>query len=376
MTQCPRCRHESAPGARFCNRCGGRREGGCPACKAATPPGSRFCQNCGQSLTASTAPQGYTPHHLVEEVLGRAPSVTGERKHVTVLFADVANFTGMAEDTDPEETHAIMDRCFALLLDEIHRFGGTVNQFTGDGVMALFGAPLAHEDHGRLALNAGLGIQRALRDYGRLLRDERGLDFQMRIGINSGPVVVGRIGDDLRSDYTAVGDTTNLAARMQTLAEPGTIVVSDNAYRLTHSYFTFAPLGEVTVKGRHQPVKAYRLTGLGQVRTRMQARASRGLTPFVGRDRELGVLAEAFGRARAGAGQVVTVGGEAGIGKSRLVHEFLQRLRGEPALVFEATCAPFTRGFPYYPFIKIVRDYCEIGDDDDENRIREKARRR
>jgi class 3 adenylate cyclase len=374
---CPACRHHNEEGARFCTQCGGRLELACPHCAAGNPGGSRFCQACGRLLAAAAAAQpSYTPRHLAQHVLPRAGAVDGERKQVTVLFADVADYTSLAEVLDPEETHAIMDRCFGILLDEIHRFSGTVNQFTGDGVMALFGAPVAHEDHPRLALNAALAMQKALHAYARELRDERGIEFRMRIGVNTGPVVVGRIGDELRSDYTAVGDTTNVAARMLALAEPGTIAVSENTYRLAQSYFAFTPLGRVHVKGRQQPVGAWHLTGLGRVRTRMEVQASHGLTPFVGRTREAAALTEAFRRAAAGTGQVVLVHGEAGVGKSRLVHEFLRSLAGQPVLTFHAACMPFSRGFPYYPFVEITRQYCEIGDDDDEARIREKTRRK
>lgn len=373
--QCPACRHINESGARFCNQCGNRLELRCPGCTAANPGGSRFCQACGRPLESAPA-STYTPRHLAADVLSRATAVEGERKQVTVLFADVANYTGLAEDVDPEETHAMMERCFAILLDEIHRFGGTVNQFTGDGVMALFGAPIGHEDHARLALNAALAIQRAVGAYRAVLREERGVDFRMRIGINSGPVVVGKIGDDLRSDYTAVGDTTNLAARMLALADPDTVAVTAQTYRLAESYFTFTSLGRVHVKNRQKPVHAYRLEGLGRVRSRMHARLGRPLTPFVGRERELGLLHAAFERALAGAGQVVLLRGEPGIGKSRLVHEFAQRLAGSGALTFQAACAPFSRSFPYYPFIEIVREYCEIGEDDDEERIRAKTHRK
>lgn len=374
--QCPNCLHSNAPAARFCNQCGERLEAACSGCGTANPPASRYCQQCGQALGQPSGPQSYTPRHLAEQVLRNRSAIEGERKQVTVLFADVAGFTGIAEGIDPEETHTIMDRCFNLLLDEIHRFGGTVNQFTGDGVMALFGAPLAHEDHARLAINAAVGIQAALGGYARALREERGIDFRMRIGINSGLVVVGRIGDDLRTDYTAIGDTTNLAARMLALAEPGKIVVSEQAYRLAQSYFSFTPLGEVVVKGRREPARAYELKGLGSVRTKMEAALARGLSPFVGRERELDLLMDAFARAQGGSGQVVTIAGEAGVGKSRLVYECLHRIEGQGALVFEGACAPYSRSFPYFPFVKIVRDYCEVGEEDNEARIREKARRK
>jgi class 3 adenylate cyclase len=390
MIGCPACGHGNQDGARFCNQCGSRLEMRCSACDAGNPPGSRFCQACGAPLTPARttgeapggakrpageagAPAGYTPRHLAERVLPRAAE--GERKQVTVLFADVVNYTALAEDSDPEETHAIMDRCFAILLDEVHRFSGTVNQFTGDGVMALFGAPIAQEDHARLALNAAFCIQRALHDYSAQLR-ERGIEFRMRLGLNTGPVVVGRIGDDLRSDYTAVGDTTNVAARMLSLAEPGTIVASENTYRLAQSYFTFESLGRVQVKGRQKPVEAYRVTGLGQVRTRMQAVLGRGFTPFTGRTREMAVLTDAFARARDGQGGIVLIRGDAGMGKSRLAQEFQRGLDNGRVLRFEATCTPFSQPFPYYPFVEITRAYCEIGDDDDEQRIREKTHRK
>jgi len=375
---CPGCRHENENGARFCNQCGRRLELACAHCAATNPGGSRFCQACGRALAGALSPAAatYTPPHLAADVLTRAAAVDGERKQVTVLFADVANYTGLAENDDPEDTHAIMDRCFAILLDEIHRFGGTVNQFTGDGVMALFGAPVAHEDHARLALNAALAVRRAIEDFGEQLRQERGIDFRMRLGLNSGPVVVGKIGDDLRSDYTAVGDTTNLAARMMALAEPGTIALTEHTYRLAQSYFTFSSLGPVQVKGRQRLIHAYRLTGLGRVRTRMQAGTDRGLTPFVGRQNEVTLLRDAFARAAAGSGQIVHIRGEAGIGKSRLVHEFVGALAGAPVLAFRAACAPFSRAFPYYPFIQIVREYCEVGDEDDEARIRDKVQRK
>ena len=194
--------------------------------------------------------QSYTPKHLAEKILTHRSAIEGERKIVTVMFADVAGFTSLSEKLDPEEVHGIMDGCCRILVDEIHRCEGTIGEFRGDGVMALFGAPIAHEDHAQRACHAALAIQQALVPYNEEIRQRYGMDFKMRIGLNSGPVVVGSIGDDLRMDYTAMGDTTNLAARMESSAQPGGILVSKNIYRQTKEFFEFQPLGEIQVKGK------------------------------------------------------------------------------------------------------------------------------
>ena len=234
-----------------------------------------------------TQPHSYTPKFLADKILTTRSSIEGERKVVTVLFADVANYTSLSEKLDPEEVHEIMDGCFQILMDEIHRYEGTINQFTGDGVMALFGAPLAHEDHARRACHAALAIQRDLAEYAEKIEKDTGLAFQMRIGLNSGPVVVGAIGDDLRMDYTAVGDTTNLAARMQSLAQPGAILATHETHRLARDFFAFESLGKLTVKGKEEPQEAYELLRAGEVETRIEASVARGLTRFVGREKEM-----------------------------------------------------------------------------------------
>jgi class 3 adenylate cyclase len=200
--------------------------------------------------------QGYTPPHLAEKILRSRSALEGERRHVTVLFVDMAGFTPLAEQLDPEEVHQIIDRCFELITAEVHRFEGTINQYTGDGVMALFGAPVAHEDSPRRAVHAALSMQRALRAYSEELQVQRGLALQMRIGLNTGLVVVGKIGDDLRMDYTAVGDTTNLAARLQQMARPGSVLVSEATHRAVGGFFETLDLGEMPVKG-HTPVRAF-----------------------------------------------------------------------------------------------------------------------
>src|SRR5213594_871061 len=226
---------------RFCGQCGTALARQCPQCHAEAPPGFRFCGQCGASLQAAPpqaapaptprAPAAapsiatYTPKHLADKILKSRAAVEGERRQVTVLFADVAGFTTLAERLDPEDVHRIINRCFELITAEVHRFEGTINQYTGDGVMALFGAPIA------------LDPERCVRDYGKQLQAERGVTVQMRIGLNTGLVVVGSIGDDLRMDYTAVGDTTNLAARMQTAARPGSVLVTEATHSALQGYF-------------------------------------------------------------------------------------------------------------------------------------------
>jgi len=232
--KCPKCQFENREGARFCGKCRAKLSLFCPQCDAENPPENAFCDQCGFDLKEPkeslpidySEPQSYTPKFLAEKILTTRSSLEGERKLVTVFFADVANYTSLSEKLDPEEVHQIMDGCFKILMDEIHKYEGTINQFTGDGVMALFGAPVAHEDHAQRACHAALSIQQAIGDYSEKVNKDCGTDFQMRIGINSGPVIVGSIGDDLRMDYTAVGDTTNLASRMESLAKPGHILVT------------------------------------------------------------------------------------------------------------------------------------------------------
>jgi len=329
--KCPECGYENLEGAKFCNECGNKLALPCSECGKLNPAASKFCNECGfdfrkpQKDSEPTAPvdysqpQSYTPKFLADKILTTRNSIEGERKIVTVLFADVANYTSMAEKLDPEEVHQLMDRCFKILMDEIHGCEGTINQFTGDGVMALFGAPLAHEDHAQRTCHAALSIQKAIGDYGERIRKDCGVDFNMRIGLNSGPVIVGSIGDDLRMDYTAIGDTSNLAARMESMAKPGTILLSGHTHKLARDFFEFEPLGEVEVKGKEEFQAVYELIKASEVETRIEAAVAKGLTKFVGRGRELGSLGEAFEKARSGSGQIVGIVGEAGVGKSRLL---------------------------------------------------------
>jgi class 3 adenylate cyclase/tetratricopeptide (TPR) repeat protein len=361
--QCPKCQFENPDSAKFCNECGSKLELACPQCGKANPSGSKFCNECGHILKefAETPPidfnqpQSYTPKFLADKILTTRSSMQGERKLVTVFFADVANYTSMAEKLDPEEVHQIMDGCFQILMDEIHRYEGTINQFTGDGVMALFGAPVAHEDHAQRACYAALSIQKAIEEYGNKIERERGVEFKIRIGLNSGPVIVGSIGDDLRMDYTAVGDTTNLAARIQQAAKPGEIWASRETRNIIQDYFHDEMVGEFPLKGKaaHQPI--YRMVSeRTDVRTRFEAGLVRGITELVGRRPEMEALRSVFERAKQGEGQVVDVVGEAGVGKSRLAYEFQTEL-GKEATFLTGICVQHGRNINFLPVIDLVK---------------------
>ena len=378
---CPRCGTENPPGAKFCRGCGVRLDAMCPACKHSNLPGSRFCNECGRQLVSdSPAPSGasappsvkagYTPKHLADKILKTRSALEGERRQVTVLFADLAGFSALAEQRDPEEVHAIVDRCFEMIATEVHRFEGTINQYTGDGVMALFGAPIAHEDAPRRATHAALAIQRAVRDLSRELAPRLERSLEMRIGLNTGPVVVGKIGDDLRMDYTAVGDTTNVAARLQQNARPGSVLVGASTSRLIAGYFETLDLGELPVKG-HAPVQAFEVLRARGRKARLDVESERGLTPLVGRDQEIATLMELFNRVREGRGQVVFIAGEAGIGKSRLLLEFRRRLAAtaEPTTWLEGRCISFGQSSPLLPVVDQLRENFGIDEFDGEPEI-------
>ena len=378
--KCPKCQFDNRADAQFCLECGQRLEITCPQCVKKLPPTAKFCDGCGHSLTPSaptppldySQPHSYTPKFLAEKILTTRGSVEGERKLVTVLFADVANFTTISEKLDPEEIHGIMDGCFKILMDEIHRYEGTINQFTGDGVMALFGAPLAHEDHAVRACHASLSIQHALTDYGEKLKKSCGIDFKMRIGLNSGPVVVGAIGDDLRMDYTAIGDTINLASRLESSAPPGTVLVSAHTQRLTKDFFTFSSIGPLQVKGKEEPQVAYVLLSPTEVKTRIEASAASGLTRFVGRAKEMETLSEALEKARSGTGQVVGIVGEAGVGKSRIILE-MRHVFPEYAYL-EGRCLHYGSSMAYLPLLDILRSYFGIKEGEREYVISKKMK--
>ena len=386
--QCPRCQTQNRPGAQFCRSCGARLEATCPRCQARVEPGSRFCDACGAELAVSPAPAiaapaagtpfaspgAYTPKHLAEKILTSRSALEGERKQVTVLFVDVSGFTSLSERLDPEDVHRLMTRAFELMLEEVHRYEGTVNQFLGDGIMALFGAPIAHEDHAQRAVHAALGLRRALEAYQDELQRKGGITFQVRQGVNTGLVVVGSIGTDLRMDYTAVGDTTNIAARLQQAADRGRILISEATHRLVEGYFHTRALGALQLKGKAEPVRGWEVIAARQARGRLDVEAERGLTPYVGRDRELRQLFEAFEKAKAGHGQVVFVVGEPGIGKSRLLYEFRRRL-GHDATWNEGRCMSFGRSIALHPIVDMMKRTFRIEETDTEGTIAKKIER-
>jgi class 3 adenylate cyclase/tetratricopeptide (TPR) repeat protein len=382
---CSGCGQTNPAGAQFCGGCGSRLAAVCPSCQTPNPPGNRFCHQCGAALAApaaaapsalpapSASPVAYTPRHLAEKILTSAGALQGERKQVTVLFVDVSGFTSLSERLDPEEVHRLMSRAFDLMLAEVHRYEGTVNQFLGDGIMAIFGAPIAHEDHAVRGVHAALGIARALEAYQAELLP-RGIRFRARQGLNTGLVVVGSIGSDLRMDYTAVGDATNVAARMQQGGAPGRVTISEATYRLVRGYFETRPLGPMEVKGKTDPVGAWEVVAAHETRTRLEIAAEGGLTPFVGRERELGLLLEAFGRARDGQGQVAFLVAEAGMGKSRLLAELRRRIGGEAAW-HEGHCLSFGRAMPFHPLVDLLRRQLDIEEGDTEAAVAAKVER-
>src|SRR5882724_12052425 len=307
--RCPSCDHDNSAERRFCGECGAALAVLCASCGTPNGPREKFCGGCGAGLPPAPTrpPATSTPKHLAEKIRTSRAALEGERKQVTVLFADVKGSMELAEQMDPEAWHAIMDRFFQLLAEGVHRFEGTVNQYTGDGIMALFGAPIAHEDHAQRACYAALHLQQELRRYADEMRLERALNFSVRMGLNSGEVVVGKIGDDLRMDYTAQGHTVGLAARMEQLAEAGRIYLSEHTARLVAGLFRLRDLGEFTVKGVPAALRIHELEGVGPLRTPLDVSRARGFSRFVGRDEEQAMLEAALGRALAGSGQVVGV---------------------------------------------------------------------
>ncbi len=385
--ECPQCHFDNPPVMKFCGQCGERLGSVCPGCGAQVVPGFKFCGECGTPLAAATEaaapppppaapspPPGYTPSHLREQVLHSRTAIEGERKQVTVLFCDLVSSTALADRLGPEVMHSLLSQFFELALSEVHRYEGTVNQFLGDGFMALFGAPVAHEDHARRAVLTALGLQRLLRERSGELGGRHGVELAVRMGLNTGLVVVGGIGDRLRMDYTAIGDTTNLAARLQQLAPNGAILASEATARLVQGDVALEPLAPLAVKGKSAPIAAFQVVGLGPRRPDETVLGGARLSPFVGREREIGVLGELLEQAAAGEGQVVGLAGEAGSGKSRLLHEFRRRAWSTPAARLAGRCVSYGAGVPYLPLVHMMRGAWEIVDADGPAEVAAKAR--
>jgi class 3 adenylate cyclase/tetratricopeptide (TPR) repeat protein len=371
--RCPRCQQDNPLPFDVCAGCGAPLAPTCAECGADLPAGSRFCNKCGVPVAVGSggpprfaSPESYTPQHLVQKILTSRSALEGERKQVTVLFCDLVNSTGLAERIGAEAMHDLLNQFFALALAEVHRYEGTINQFLGDGFMALFGAPIAHEDHPRRAVLAAFGIRRLVGQQREALVRPRGLEVAVRMGLHTGFVVVGKIGNNLRMDYTAVGDTTNLAARLQQQTEPGEIHLSDATYRLVEPYVKCRLLGETRVKGRAEPVVVYRLVDT-RARPEPRRRELRSVgSPLVGREVEVATFLACLDRLRAGRGGIVGVLGEPGQGKSRLVAEVSRTVTDRGLLWLEGRALSFGQTLSYWPFLEILRRWVSITEEDDD----------
>jgi class 3 adenylate cyclase/tetratricopeptide (TPR) repeat protein len=377
--KCPRCQQENPPQAKFCLECATPLALRCANCGTQLPAGAKFCFECATPLGAPgsapkfASPETYTPKHLAEKILTSKAALEGERKQVTVLFADLKGSMELLADRDPEEARKLLDPVLERMMEAVHRYEGTVNQVMGDGMMALFGAPLAHEDHAVRACYAALRMQETVRRYAEEVYRTQGVPLQIRVGLNSGEVVVRSIGSDLHMDYTAVGQTTHLAARMEQMAMPGSILIPAETLGLAEGYVLVKSLGPMPVKGVPTPVQVYEVVGVTMVRSRLQATAARGLTRFVGRDSEMDQLRQAIERARTGHGQVVAVVGEPGVGKSRLFWEFTHSHRTQGWLIVESSSVSYGKATAFLPLIDLLRAYFQIETQDDARKVREKV---
>jgi class 3 adenylate cyclase/tetratricopeptide (TPR) repeat protein len=389
--KCPKCKTENSDERKFCHECGAKLLLVCPHCGSENLPGDKFCGECGYNLTLPSEPslkdlsfdekldkiQRYLPKGLTEKILSQRNKIEGERKQVTVMFCDMEGFTPLVEGLGPEEAYSIMDQVYEVLIHKVHDYEGTVNEMTGDGIMALFGAPIALEDAPQRAIHSALAIHREMAKFSDKMKKERKAipPFRMRIGINTGPVVVGTLGNDLRVEFKAVGDTVNLASRMEGLAEPGATFVTEDTFKLTEGFFRFEALGEREIKGKEEPVNVYRVIAPSTRRTRFDVSAERGLTPFVGRERELELLFDGFERSKEGKGQAFSIISEAGVGKSRLLYEFRKTVSNEDVTFLEGKCLSYSRGVSYHPVIDILKANFDIQEGDGNSEIREKVKK-
>jgi len=368
--KCPKCQFEIPEGLTFCGRCGAKLEKACPKCNFVNPFDYSYCGKCGHDLTLPSKPipkelsfdeklakiQRYLPEDLTQKILAQRDKIEGERKQVTVMFCDMEGFTSLTEKLGSEQMYSIMDEVYEILIHKVHDYEGTVNELTGDGIMALFGAPIALEDAPQRAIRSALAIHREINKFSEQLKSEKRIpSIKMRIGINTGPVIVGTLGNDLRVEFKAVGDTVNLASRMEGLADPGTTYVTEDTFKLTEGFFRFEALGEKQIKGKEEPVKVYQVIAPSTRRTKFDVSAERGLTLFIGRERELELLLDGFERAKLGKGQAFSIISEAGVGKSRLLYEFRKAVADEDVNFLEGKCLSYSRGVAYHPVIDILK---------------------
>jgi class 3 adenylate cyclase/tetratricopeptide (TPR) repeat protein len=376
---CPKCQHENTDNAKFCEKCAAPLPRICVACGGRVSLTAKFCAECGHRLETVTedvrfsSPKSYTPQHLADKILTSRAALEGERKQVTVLFADIKGSMEVLAGRDPEDAQKLLDPVLERMIEAVHRYEGTVNRVMGDGVMALFGAPIAHEDHAVRACHAAMRMQESVARYADEIQRSQGIPVAIRVGVNSGEIVVWGIGNDLYMDYTVVGQTAHLAARMEQMAKPGSVLTTADTFRLVEGYVAMKPLGDVPIKGLADPVAVYEVTGAGAARTRLQAAARHGWTQFVGRDIELEQLRRVQQLAGEGRAQVVAIVGEAGVGKSRLLHEFAHSHYAEDWLILESNCASYGHTTPYLPVIELLRHYFQINRDDVTLSIREKV---
>ena len=390
--RCPKCQFENPENSKFCGECGSsfEMETVCPNCGSKPPTIFKFCNECGYDLKKpkDTLPknlsfdekltkiQKYLPKGLTEKILSQKDRIEGERKQVTVMFCDMEGFTKFSERLGPEEVYTVMDQVYEILIHKVHDYEGTVNEFTGDGIMALFGAPIALEDSPQRAIRSAYAIHREMARFSKQQMQEKAITpIRMRIGIHTGPVVVGTLGNDLRVEFKAVGDTVNLASRMEDLAKPGTTYVTEESFRLTEGFFLFEAIGEKAIKGMAKPIKVYRFVAPSTRKTRFDVSAERGLTFFIGRERELELLIDGFERAKDGRGQAFSIMADAGMGKSRLLYEFRKLLANENVTFLEGRCLSYIRGVAYYPVIDILKSNFDIREGDDNKEIKEKVKK-
>jgi class 3 adenylate cyclase/tetratricopeptide (TPR) repeat protein len=389
--KCPKCQFANPDGVNFCVECGGKLEIICPECGYSNSLSHKFCGECGHKLTLPTEDipkdlsfdekltkiQRYLPKGLTEKILSQKDRIEGERKQVTVMFCDMEGFTPLSEMLGIEDAYAIMDQVYEILIHKVHDYEGTVNEMTGDGIMALFGAPVALEDAPQRAIRSSLAIHWEIAKFSDQLRQERKdlPPVKMRIGIHTGPVVVGTVGNDLRVEFKAVGDTVNLASRIEGQAQPGTTYITEDTFNLTEGLFRFESLGQRAIKGKQEPVNIFRAIAPSTRRTRFDVSAERGLTPFAGRERELELLLDGLERAKAGRGQAFSIISEAGVGKSRLLYEFRKAVAHEDVTFLEGRCLSYSRAVAYHPVIEILKANFDIHEGDGDSEIREKVKR-
>jgi class 3 adenylate cyclase/tetratricopeptide (TPR) repeat protein len=388
--KCPKCQFDNREGAKFCIECGNKLEINCPKCSHLNPPSSKFCEECGfkLNLLSDQDPkalsfdkklskiQKYLPKGLTEKILSQRDRIEGERKVVTVMFCDMAGFTPLSEQLGPEEAYSIMDKVYEILIHKVYDYEGTVNELTGDGIMALFGAPIALEDAPQRAIRSSLAIHREMVKFSNQLKQER-KDFpplKMRIGLHTGPVIVGTLGNDLRVEFKAVGDTVNLASRIEGLAKAGTTMISEETFKLAEGFFRFEALGKREIKGKQESINIYQVIAPSTRKTRFDVSAAMGLTPFVGRERILEILIDSFARVKTGRGQAVSIVSEAGVGKSRLLYEFRKVVSSENVTLLEGRCLSYSKGVAYHLHADILKANFDIHENDRDSEIRQKIK--